>query len=128
MKENLRAVGAAHVARALLANRLGIYASAPLKLLPAVDHDPPRGPPGFFPFALGSAELAIPPGPLLEQEHPSPIRALLDLCQHFAVVETSLVPGNRQIRAVLDDSRGVDSRGVDSRGVDSRGVDSRGAV
>src|SRR4029450_13534766 len=107
MKENRRAVGAAHVARALLANRLGIYAIAPLKPLRAGDHEPPRRPPGFFPFAFGSAELAIPPGPLLEQEHPSPIRARLDLCQHIAVVETSSVPGNRQIRAVLDDSRGV---------------------
>jgi len=87
MKENLRAVGAAHGARALLARRLGIYASATGKLDRFGRVDRPVFL-GKLPFSVNagrgdaasaSTELTIPPVSLLKQEHLASNRALFDL-------------------------------------------------
>jgi hypothetical protein len=69
----LRAVGAAHEPIAHLGPHLGIHATAHR------GHQPPRALPVIRPeIASVSAELAIRPGLLLEQDHPSPLHALPD--------------------------------------------------
>ena len=80
MEENLRTDAEAHVARALLARHLRIYPSAPAKLdRLGGDHRPvflrelPYGVDADRGNATSvSAELTIPPAPLLKQKHPSP--------------------------------------------------------
>src|SRR5215204_333934 len=69
LAEGLRAVGAAHIRIAHLAIHLGIR---------AIDRRGIQPPVSVPTLDMGSvsAELAIRPGPLLEQDHPSSLHAL----------------------------------------------------